>query len=202
MCTTVWQQTVMLQCTCGIKSTGTASISCMLRHSTATCWWQQHECMYVDITVVWHKSGTVTVCVTLQCNWLRNSSSAQSPFGYVWEQQVSHYGETGHELETSFALHTAQDRVRNEFTSNKDRQDLILLLSHHSSHSLHHNWGSNILWDTLFCSLLTEFHVLCYHNHFHLVINNKLSLPKVSFNTGHRWKSLSNELTQYKIVGS
>jgi len=55
---TVWQQTVMLQCTCDIKSTGNAisknkCISCIMRHSTATCWWQQHEGMYMDTTLVW-----------------------------------------------------------------------------------------------------------------------------------------------------
>jgi len=160
----------MLQCTCDIKSNGIAGISCIMWQSIATCWWQQHECMYVDTTVVWvtqewhsnHLSHySTTGCGTVQVPHHHSVMSGHSK---------CHTGETGYELETSFALHTALDRVRNEFTSNKDRQDLILLLSHH-------NWGSIILWDTLFCSLLTEVHVLCYHNHFHLVINNKLRLP-------------------------
>jgi hypothetical protein len=65
---------------------------------------------------------------------------------------MSHCGATGHKLKTSFALHTAQDRVRNEFTSNKKRRDLILLQSHHSSLQS----PPQLRWDTLFCSPLTK----------------------------------------------
>jgi hypothetical protein len=65
-----------------------------------------------SVTKQWNGNHLCHITMQLAIAQFQCPIKNKSPFGYVCAQQMSHFGATGHELETSFAFHIAQGWVR------------------------------------------------------------------------------------------